>query len=481
MTYGRMNYAHDPLTSKLPAEIVSKIFTNFLPANVASDYGIRDVRAGKVVRTTPLLLGAVCSAWRAIIWSTPLLWTSIFVNLADFEKAHIDILDEWLHRSGGLPLYIGIYGKGRSMTSIAGIAEKVMDSFAPFSHRWFYLVLKNPQDFLRYLRPKLAHAFMLNTLKIKATSLTEEINLERIPHLRNLLMDRLQVDKLLNMDWGQLRKVKVSIPSVDMCYDLFSKASFMTTITFDLLPSKNIYTTRDVVLQHNHLITLHIKHWTRPTSIVLALMEFPALRRLVVASPVVIENIISLLRRSRCTLKCLEIDLTSREMEFEPRLIPFLAEIPSLETLEFRRAVAHRNAKSDDSVDPLLAWLSKTAQTQETATSQATFLPNLKKLRIKNMELSYDRVLDVLRAHSDDPAGLMAPRFTEGYEKRQHTRPLRSLHIQVWGEEYEQIELDIAQQLQRAIEGGFEVTIVAVSHNQGLTDIIDKSLHPSET
>jgi hypothetical protein len=239
LLYGRINHAHDPLTSKLPPEIVSTVFTNFLPANVALDYCIQ--RAGKVVCTTPLLLGAVCTAWRAIVWSTPLLWTSIFVNLADFKKADIGILEEWLCRSGGLPLYIGIRSEmGRSMTKIAGIAKKVMDSFEPYAHRWYHLALANPQGWLCYLQPRLAHASMLRTLKIKAASLTEEINFGQLPKLRKLSMDHLRVDKLLNMHWDQLGAVNVGIPSIDMCYDLFSKASFMTSVTFDLRPCESM-------------------------------------------------------------------------------------------------------------------------------------------------------------------------------------------------------------------------------------------------
>ncbi|KAF8186797.1 hypothetical protein BJ912DRAFT_970833, partial [Pholiota molesta] len=370
-------------------EIVSTIFTNFLPANVALDYCIR--RAGKVVCTTPLLLGAVCTAWRAIVWSTPLLWTSIFN---------------------------------------AGIAKKVMDSFEPYAHRWYHLALRI-RRLACYLQPRLAHASMLRTLKIKAASLTEEINFGQLPKLRKLSMDHLRVDKLLNMHWHQLGAVNVGIPSIDMCYDLFSKASFMTSVTFDLRPCESIYTTRNV--------------------------------------------------RSQCTLKSLELDMTHTEIEIEPHLIPFLAEIPSLDTLKFIRCTgAQRNATH--SVDPLLTWLSETAQTQETATSQTTFLPSLKKLHLTNMELSYDRVLDVLRAHSEEPQAYGAP-IHRGVRQAPNTRLLRSLYIQVpvWGEEYKVIELDVAQQLQRAIEGGFKVAIVADSHHGGLADIIDKSLHPAET
>lgn len=484
--YGRMNHTHDPLTSKLPVELVSKIFMNFLPDTVAPKYGPYGIyiRGNErvVARTTPLVLGAVCTTWRAITWSTPLLWTSIMVELADLKKANVDILEGWLHRSGGLPLYIGICGMmGYSMPSIRGAVERVMDSFARYAHRWFYLEFAStPPDFLGYLPSNLARALMLNTLKIKVIGITEGIDLGMIPNLRNLVMDYLRIDMLLNMDWEKLTNIEVSIPSIDMCYDLFSKAPSLTHCTLDLYPSGgNIRTTWNTILQYNRLIFLHIKNWRRPTAIVLSLMQFPALQYLVVDSSANLENIISLLRRSHCSLKTLEVDMSLKEMEFELHLIPFLAEIPSLEILEFR----HRYATIGNSVNPLLTWLSTTAHTQETATGQFGFLPNLRTLRIENMALSYGHVLDVVKAHSDDSTVLTPTRCIEGSETRQHIRPLQSLHIQVWGRKYELIELDIALKLQRAVKDGFNITIVADGadrDNHCLADVLDKSLHPYE-
>ncbi|KAF9481258.1 hypothetical protein BDN70DRAFT_876578 [Pholiota conissans] len=74
------NRVHDPITSRLPVEIVSQIFTNFLPATVDPAYTISRPGSRSTV-TTPLLLGAVCKSWRAVSWSTPQLWTSISIDI----------------------------------------------------------------------------------------------------------------------------------------------------------------------------------------------------------------------------------------------------------------------------------------------------------------------------------------------------------------------------------------------------------------
>jgi hypothetical protein len=478
--YNRMNHIHDPLTSKLPVELASKIFTNFLPDIVAPKYG--PYGNALVARTTPLVLGAVCTTWRAIAWSTPLLWTSVTVELYDLENANVDILEGWLCRSGGLPLYICICGKSRySMFSIRGTVEKVMDLFARYAHRWFYLeFVSTPDNFLGYLPPDLGCAVMLNTLKVKVIGITNGIDLGMIPNLRNLAMDYLQIDMLLNLDWERLTHVEASIPSIDMCYDLFSKSPSLTHCTLDLYPSSDdLNTTWNAVLQHDHLIFLRIKNWRTRTAIVLSLMKFPALQHLVVDSRADLENIISLLRRSHCSLKTLEVDLSPKQIELELHLIPFLAEILSLEILIFRC----RYAPIGNSVDPLLKLLSTTAHIQGTVTGQFILLPNLRTLRIENMALSYDQLIDVVRAHTADSTVLTPTRSIEGSETRQCIRPLQSLHILVWAHKYRLIELDIAQKLQRAVKDGFNITIAFDdwgNQDAGLTDILHKSLHPPE-
>ncbi|KAF7783375.1 hypothetical protein Agabi119p4_1399 [Agaricus bisporus var. burnettii] len=56
----RLNHIQ-PTTRTLPPETLALIFHHALHAR----------------QTTPLLLGAVCSHWHAVAWSTPLLWTTI--------------------------------------------------------------------------------------------------------------------------------------------------------------------------------------------------------------------------------------------------------------------------------------------------------------------------------------------------------------------------------------------------------------------
>jgi hypothetical protein len=471
--YGRMNRIHDPLTSKLPTEIVSEIFTNVLPDAIVSLYYL----GSGSCRTMPFLLGSVCVAWRAIAWSTPRLWTSISLDLAKINECHVDVVRGWLRRSGGCPLYIHIYGQGH--TDNKDLEEEVLDLFAQCSDHWFFLALNVPVKYLP--RINFAHAVMLDTLRIEFEKfadpthhmLGEEMNLEMMPGLRKLYMDVFPTSKLVNVDWNKLRELETHFPSINTCVETFSNASFLTHcalfITHDFT-NNGMVLTQNTILQHNHLFFLNIINWTADMDTFLKMVQLPALQHLVVASledtQINLVTIGDLLRRSRCSLKTLEIDVRSRELVGNVELVVFLGGIPSLETMELTREAIYRNAHNIcDSIDVFLILLSETASTQ----SRPIFLPNLKKLVIKHMELSWNYVLDMLLAHS----------------KSQKVRPLRSVHLDMFGKKYMSMETDMVQKLQDAIEDSFaDVMIVGGRYDSRayviFTDILANSLHRLE-
>ncbi|KAJ7057697.1 hypothetical protein C8F01DRAFT_1150705 [Mycena amicta] len=98
--------AHKALISlprRLPRDIVEELFLACLPGN-----------KNAAIDTTeaPLILGHICSAWRAISLTTPRLWASLHVPFAfvaaEYDRTHV--LAEWLGRSGSCPLSLSIVG-----------------------------------------------------------------------------------------------------------------------------------------------------------------------------------------------------------------------------------------------------------------------------------------------------------------------------------------------------------------------------------
>ena len=108
---------------QIPREILQEIFINCLPT---------DHPAVMSEREAPLLIGCVCSSWRSISQSTPALWTSVHVfipsttftasetsnvvpDCIDYAVAsncmaelQTAALQEWLQRSGSLPVNISL-------------------------------------------------------------------------------------------------------------------------------------------------------------------------------------------------------------------------------------------------------------------------------------------------------------------------------------------------------------------------------------
>jgi F-box-like len=109
----KINRFHSPIVRQLPPDVMSTIFEFCLPdfTGVTDDQLSSFSLHMKKDLFTPLSLGAICSYWRDIAWSTPTLWSSLVVH--DPSTKHdpdmvTGIAREWLARSGHLPLSIHI-------------------------------------------------------------------------------------------------------------------------------------------------------------------------------------------------------------------------------------------------------------------------------------------------------------------------------------------------------------------------------------
>jgi hypothetical protein len=81
-----INQFHSPIVRQLPPDVTSTIFEFCLP-NFAdhqlSFYTKEDL-------SIPLSLGAICSYWREIAWSTPSLWSSLVVRVPSKKRFTYD-------------------------------------------------------------------------------------------------------------------------------------------------------------------------------------------------------------------------------------------------------------------------------------------------------------------------------------------------------------------------------------------------------
>ncbi|KAJ7042009.1 hypothetical protein C8F04DRAFT_1030941 [Mycena alexandri] len=116
----------------LPLDVIQEIFVACLPTHRSCVMSATEA---------PVLLGRICSSWRAISLATPRLWTRLHVvdlsqprggpnPLVDAKVAQrVEVLNMWLSRSGELPLSISIYGTARDL----------LQTLLPFAARWQHI------------------------------------------------------------------------------------------------------------------------------------------------------------------------------------------------------------------------------------------------------------------------------------------------------------------------------------------------------
>lgn len=128
--------AFDAPIWRLPIEMLADVFVQCLePKFILPN-----------IMEAPLLLCRVCSIWRRVAISTPLLWTSMDIQLppkTSLRSLHFGV-ESWLARSGALPLAICI----ESRQPLPG---EFFDVFTPSFNRWRDVKLDIPKASLPYL------------------------------------------------------------------------------------------------------------------------------------------------------------------------------------------------------------------------------------------------------------------------------------------------------------------------------------------
>lgn len=128
----------------LPREILGEIFFHTL----GPSEGPHPV---SVTGEAPLLLCLVCKWWQSISYDTPTLWARLhFVNPSHAPKRYPferrkHILEQWLGRSGGLPLSISITeATSQSSIDVEDHRDLAVSILRPIAARWEELSLTYP-------------------------------------------------------------------------------------------------------------------------------------------------------------------------------------------------------------------------------------------------------------------------------------------------------------------------------------------------
>ncbi|KAF8195047.1 hypothetical protein BJ912DRAFT_958086 [Pholiota molesta] len=452
----KINTLHDPL-SRLPIELLAYRRDIDVPDDVAKSM------------KTPLLLGAVSRAWRAFAWSIPRLWLTISVNVYNGNE-------EWLGRSGQLPLCIYLYAAQKQLDGglFSGdpsgdepFVERLMDVINEYSGRWFYLNLDIPKGFILRVHCSGSEAPMLETLTLQMRvddiehgylDFEEPINIGATPNLKRIHFSPTITFTDVDMDWASVIHAEISNPTLGMCCDLLRQAPILTNLTFQQI---------DVDILPTSIMNRCDSNDEGPDKL-LSYLDLPALEDLAIfaSSKSNLNTLTSFLRRSSCSLKKFRLNITDdRWMEHKRELIMVLDNMPCLEDLDLEC----RYRQSDDS--PLPSQLPTPVMIQEMESmNERLFLHNLERVHIKAGLHPSDESYSLDLLLRPDSPNITSPQRSEHSQfVPSDTLRLKPLHI------YYLLDMATHRALHSMIISSFEIKLCTKDLNPFI-DFLQQSL-----
>jgi hypothetical protein len=331
------------LISQLPAEILTEIFRLTCQLSETTHHVI-----------TPLFFGGICKEWRALAWSTPLLWN--IVSLKVSRKTHgsqINVLGEWLLRAKTSPLFIKLTSDDEHESIFCSLRD-IMGVLVTRSAYWYSLdCLLPPQchDVLKSHEFPLLTSVALRPPKGTISTFSEPPSMFlSAPKLVDVDLSGYNFSAMV-LPWEQLKRFKTQFLTVAECLKVLRRSpslkechlrSVYSPEIFDSLPSETLYSDLerlDVFLVKSAAISL-LDNLTLPHLCELNIGNSGSGEFLYSA-------VCALISRSSCHLQRLSID--HRDGIKDDDLIACLEKIPS---------VTHLRLVSDSANSPSFTGLS---------------------------------------------------------------------------------------------------------------------------
>ncbi|KAF8151609.1 hypothetical protein B0H34DRAFT_728311 [Crassisporium funariophilum] len=383
-------------TVQLPPEIMAQIFATICHA----DWYIFPPEKNPHKKMTPLVLGQVCGEWRAIIWSTPFIWSHVYLNLsATRYSVQVELLADWLARSGVCPLTIKLLFEEEGDWTDR-LPMELIQLLACNAHRWRAINFVLPESWYHFLE-EVKYSFPLLTSvltqplwadcgqappKRKRLELFRNAQLLTDLHLNGYYLSDVDIE------WERLTRFTLQHVYLDECFYALAKTPNLTycrVYTILLNDVGRELQERDMELMELKHLVIYSASWV-DTERLLSHMSFPALLWLEISSPQTsydLPSLPTLLRHAECrNIKRLKLS----EFQFgapESELLQCLRELPSLTDVDIEMQstsvpVCHFIADvlicANPSASPLASHSASNASIHEGA---PYFLPNLEKFK----------------------------------------------------------------------------------------------------
>ncbi|KAJ7883955.1 hypothetical protein B0H13DRAFT_2278057 [Mycena leptocephala] len=303
---------------RLPNEIVSEIFTHFLPI-----YPLCPPVAGLL---SPTVLTHICRKWREIALKTPNLWRAVSLSHHRTLIRPPADLSEVLSRSGCCPLSIAMDDYDYRPS------EDVFSAVVAHRERWEHLQLYILSDFpaIEGRLPQLRHVDL--TFEDDAPVIV----VDEAPLLLTAILSALDLSNVA-LPWGQLTSLTLDRLEPDDCLPILHQTSNLVHCELSLYDwdYDDSNPPPDVALRCLESLTLI--EWGRPLPGYLNTFIVPALQSLRVPEPWLEPNPIaaltSFISKSGCKLRELHLtDIREPETPYH-KAFPFIEQV-SLHPIE---------------------------------------------------------------------------------------------------------------------------------------------------
>ncbi|KAJ7643759.1 hypothetical protein FB45DRAFT_823492 [Roridomyces roridus] len=271
----------------IPEDVLREIFISCLPD---------DHDAFMDVTQAPLLLGRVCGLWRRVAYSTPRLWSSVYipplgfdlVAPEDVERGLATFIKAWLERSKDCPLSISVALPFYSVNQ--EYPKLVLDHLLGVSRRIRHLQYKGP---LQYVLPVLelgAEALpMLESVRVELVeypqAAQERSALFRVPTLHRLTLGAADANALgFPLAWAQLTEINLTcygVPGFNVMHALEVLDRCPSLIRCRLhVTAEASFTPRPIHLPHLQMLIILDLMSDDPVADFLECLTMPCLRYL---------------------------------------------------------------------------------------------------------------------------------------------------------------------------------------------------------
>ena len=368
----KINRFHSPIVRQLPPDVTSTIFEFCLP-----EFTRKVLSYTKEELSVPLSLGAICSYWRDIAWSTPSLWTSLVIRIPGKQDSHMAtaiVAQEWLARTGQLPLSIRIFSESYNKTIPA-----LADIISQYSARCSVLDLHIPDHYYESFHATDNHAPILKSIRFHCSARTlgeKKMNFQlTCPRLERAILSSFPMDET-NIHWDNLTHLNLQSMSIFDSLLILRKTPRLVFCKVSVLGSS--YGARTIgapVLTSMKSLQLLISSaFSRDF---LNNIIAPHLEELSLSIPwyPLLEVATSFLRRSTCSLLSFSVFFSCGPLRipshFDEGFNSLLHSMPSLNSLSIQ--LIHDNPRD------LFQLVANVVSSQSTSFQQG-LLPNLKTL-----------------------------------------------------------------------------------------------------